>query len=75
MKPELSVIIASYNAETTIKDCLESLVDQIGGHPFEIIVVDSSTDRTPEIVNSQFPQVRFFQFNQRKYCGDARSWC
>lgn len=73
MKPELSVIIASYNAETTIKDCLKSLADQIGGHSFETIVVDSSTDRTPEIVTSHFPQVRFFHFDQRKYCGDARN--
>lgn len=73
MKPKLSVIIASYNAETTIKTCLKSLADQIGGHPFEIIVVDSSTDRTPEIVNRHFSQVRLFHFDQRKYCGDARN--
>jgi glycosyltransferase involved in cell wall biosynthesis len=73
MKPKLSVIIASYNAETTIRACLESLADQIGGHPFEIIVVDSSTDKTSEIVNSHFSQVRFFNFDRRKYCGDARN--
>ena len=73
MKPELSVIIASYNSETTIQACLQSLAGQIGGHPFEIIVVDSSTDKTPEIVNTQFPQVRFYHFNERKYCGDARN--
>jgi len=73
MKPKLSVIIASYNAETTIKVCIESLADQIGEYPFEIIVVDSSTDKTPEIVNRYFPKVRFFHFDQRKYCGDARN--
>lgn len=73
MKPELSLIIASYNAETTIQECLQSLTAQIGGHSFEIIVIDSSADKTPEIVNTHFPQVRLFHFDERKYCGDARN--
>ena len=73
MKPKLSVIIASYNAESTIKACLQSLYHQGEGHSCEIIVVDSSSDKTPEIVATYFPHVRLFHFGERKYCGEARN--
>jgi len=49
MQKEVSVIIAAYNEEDYIGECLESLLRQT--HPsYELIVVDDgSTDRTPEI--------------------------
>lgn len=73
MKPELSVIIASYNAEKTIEACLMSLKDQAEENLYEVIVVDSSTDKTPKIVENGYPDIRLIHFNERKFCGDARN--
>jgi glycosyltransferase involved in cell wall biosynthesis len=70
--PEVSVIITTYQAQKTVSTCLDSLIGQVCDIPFEIIVIDSSTDRTPEIVK-QYPQVRMVHFDSRKYCGDARN--
>lgn len=69
----LSVIIASYNARDTIGTCLRSLERQPDQGVFEIILIDSSTDGTAEIVERDFPRVRIFHFTKRKFCGDARN--
>ena len=47
--PKVSVVVASYNGDRTLKFCLESLTKQ--NYPdYEIILVDDgSTDSTPEI--------------------------
>ena len=73
-KSQLSVIIASYNSEKTIAACLESLENQTTDKSFEIIVVDSSTDSTAELVEKRFPQVRLCRFPERRFCGGARNW-
>lgn len=74
MKPELSVIIASYNSGKLINDCLKSLENQKTDKDFEIIVVDSSTDDTAELIKGKFHKVNLFKFTERKYCGDARNF-
>ena len=73
-KPQLSVIIASYNSEKTIEDCLKSLENQKTDKNFETIVVDSSTDGTNELVEKRFPKVKLYKFAERKFCGDARNF-
>jgi len=73
-KPQLSVIIASYNAERTITACLKSLRNQSTDKSFETIVVDSSTDSTAKIVEERFPEVNLYRFSERKFCGDARNF-
>jgi GT2 family glycosyltransferase len=72
--PDLSVIIAIYNAVDIISDCLHSLMCQQTDKVFEIIVVDSSEDGTAELVRQRFPSVRLYHFHERKYCGDARNF-
>jgi len=71
--PKVSVIIASYNARKTIAGCLASLHKQATEADFEIIVVDSSTDGTADLVENKFPGVTVCRFEERKYCGDARN--
>jgi glycosyltransferase involved in cell wall biosynthesis len=50
---DITVVVIAYNEERNIRDCLDSLVDQLYTKgKFEIIVVDGhSQDRTPNIVN------------------------
>lgn len=69
----VSVIIPSYNSSATIEKCLRSLQNQKTEASFEVIVVDSSTDGTAEIVAQQFPFVSLYAFSQRKYPGAARN--
>jgi glycosyltransferase involved in cell wall biosynthesis len=71
--PRLSVIVASYNSRFTIARCLASLRRQSTGKAFEVIVVDSSTDGTGDMVAEQFPEVKLLRFGERKFPGDARN--
>jgi len=68
----LSVIVPSYNAARTIKACLTSLINQDAKDPYEIIVVDSSEDETPQIISEKFPSVRLIHLNQRTLPKAAR---
>jgi GT2 family glycosyltransferase len=72
MDVRASVIVPSYNAASTIERCLRSLERQEDKR-FEIIVVDSSSDGTAEIVEGGFPAVRLIRAGTRKFPGDARN--
>lgn len=49
--PNISIITATFNASTTVGDCLQSVASQT--HPSEHIIIDgASTDDTLEIVSS-----------------------
>lgn len=50
----ISIIVPSHNSEKTIEGLIRSLLNQDYKGKYEIIVVDSSTDKTPEII-SKFP--------------------
>lgn len=55
--PTISIITVTYNAASTIADCLLSVVSQT--HPVEHIIVDgASTDTTMETVRRISPDVR-----------------
>jgi glycosyltransferase involved in cell wall biosynthesis len=71
--PQLSVVIASYNSRKTIGACLESLRNQKTQRPFEVIVVDSSSDGTADLIAAQFPEVHLVRFASRRYPGTARN--
>jgi glycosyltransferase involved in cell wall biosynthesis len=50
-KPTISVVVPTFNSADTIRDCLESLLNQAIG-PYEVIVVDGgSTDDTAKIAS------------------------
>jgi glycosyltransferase involved in cell wall biosynthesis len=52
MKKVISIVIATYNAEKTIKRCLNSIVSQ-KTDPIELVIVDgASADQTMNIVRS-----------------------
>ena len=57
MKPDVSVIIVSYNSEKDIRGCLESVFNERDHVSPEVMVLDNnSSDRTAAIVREEFPQ-------------------
>jgi glycosyltransferase involved in cell wall biosynthesis len=71
---EASVIIPSYNSEATIEKCLESILGQAFPGEFEVIVVDSSSDKTPDIIRSRYPSVQCHHFDRKTDPGTARNF-
>ena len=69
----ISVIIPSYNSESTIKQCLDSLQNQSYRSGYEIILVDSSIDRTPQIVSSNYSDVKLIHLDKKTDPGTARN--
>lgn len=49
MAPPVSIYVPSFNAERTLRDCLESILDQTVPFDQVIVIDDGSTDRTSEI--------------------------
>ncbi|HXG67627.1 MAG TPA: glycosyltransferase [Blastocatellia bacterium] len=71
--PLVSVIVPCYNSERTIRRCLTAILGQRTSAPFDVTVVDSSTDRTPQIVREEFPAVRLIHLDRRTFAGAARN--
>lgn len=60
-KPELSIVILSYNTKDVIKNCLNSLQEVKGEVDFEIIVSDNgSKDNSVEMLRKDYPEVRVY---------------
>ena len=58
VRPEVSLIIVTWNGKRYAMECLESLRQNTGTVPVEVIVVDNqSTDGTPDEIERQFPNV------------------
>lgn len=72
-EPIVSVIVPCYNSERTIRACLTAILNQRTSVPFEVIVVDSSVDRTPHIVETEFPAARLIHLESRTFAGAARN--
>ncbi|MBI5754859.1 glycosyltransferase family 2 protein [Candidatus Peregrinibacteria bacterium] len=59
--PKISIIIINYNAEKTIGSCLNSVLTQ-SWHKKEIIIIDNaSTDRSLEILKTNFSSVKIIK--------------
>ena len=70
--PKVSIVVASYNADHTLKACLESL-GKLNYPDYEIVLVDDgSTDTTPQMAR-QFPRVRYFRHDQNRGLSAARN--
>ena len=70
---DLSIIIACYNSEKYIKNCLDSCLNQKTSYKFEIIVVDDgSTDNTKNICKQYQNKIKLISINNNKQ-GYARN--
>ena len=72
-EPIVSVIVPCYNSERTIHACLDALLAQRTQIVYEIVVVDSSTDDTRQIVEQEYPSVRLIHLEKRTFAGAARN--
>jgi GT2 family glycosyltransferase len=72
-QPLVTVIVPCYQSERTIRQCLDAIISQQTSVKFDVIVVDSSSDQTPEIVTREFPSTRLIHLNQRTFAGAARN--
>ncbi len=72
---DISVVVPSYNSFLTIEQTLRHLLEQNGGRPKEIVVVDSSDDpKTPEILARFEGQgVILHRLAQKTMPGNARN--
>ena len=70
--PKVSVVVASYNGERTLKACLDSL-QRLNYPDYEVILVDDgSTDATPQIALAH-PGVRYFRHEKNLGLSVARN--
>jgi GT2 family glycosyltransferase len=54
--PSVSIVLVSWNSRVDLIPCLRTLFESPLSVPFEVIVVDNnSSDKTPEIVEREFP--------------------
>ena len=69
---KVSVIVRSQNEQDWISRCLHEIFNQ-KFEEFEVLLIDNnSTDRTRDIVKKNFPNVKIYKFNPKKYFpGDA----
>lgn len=67
------MIIPSYNSELTIEKCLDSILSQSFSGDYEIILVDSSNDNTPQIVSAAYDRVKLFHLEEKTDPGRARN--
>lgn len=59
---ELSIVIVNWNSADYVHRCLQSIRHNSPAFSYEIVVVDSgSFDRCGEMLNREFPEVRFVQ--------------
>lgn len=72
-EPLVTIIVPCYNSERTIRQCLQSIVNQQTSVKYDVILVDSSSDQTPHIVEHEFPSVRLIHLKQRALAGAARN--
>ncbi|MFQ5721354.1 MAG: glycosyltransferase [Candidatus Aminicenantales bacterium] len=69
----ISIIIPAYQASETILRTLDSLYHQDYSGPKEIIVVNSSQDKTKDIIQPRFPEVDVIQLKKRVFTGEAKN--
>lgn len=70
--PEISVIIPSYNRASSVTKAIDSVLRQ-SCTASEIIVVDSSTDDTPEVLKSYGSRIRYL-YQERAGISAARNY-
>jgi GT2 family glycosyltransferase len=73
-RPDISIIIVSYNTAPLTLRCLESIKRHCADTPHEVIVVDNaSTDDTVDQVKTRFPEVALIANDHNRGFGPANN--
>jgi GT2 family glycosyltransferase len=70
--PRVSVVVASYNGERTLKACLDSL-ERLNYPDYEVILVDDGSADTTRQIASAHPNVRYFRHEKNLGLSVARN--
>jgi GT2 family glycosyltransferase len=71
-KPDISIIITSYNTSDILKSCIKSIYKSIDAITYEIICVDdNSDDGSADMVRNNFPEVQLIK--NKENLGYAKS--
>ena len=71
-RPDISVVIPSWNTLGLTRDCLNSLVRQDHGCRLEVVVVDNgSHDGSPDMIEREFPEVVLIRNERNEYFSKA----
>ena len=61
-QPDVSVIIVSFNTRDLLRECLHTLLAEVGSVRYELIVVDNaSRDGSADMIAAEFPAVRLIR--------------
>ena len=72
---KLSIIIINWNSALFLRKCLASVYLNAPSVSFEVLVVDNASyDGCAEMVQSEFPEVRFFQSEENLGFGRANNF-
>lgn len=69
---KFSVIIASVNGLPSIAECLTALDKSRNGFDVEIVVVDSTDERTADYIENSFPHVKLIKLPERRGIPEMR---
>src|ERR1035438_5731829 len=70
--PRVSVVVATYNGERTLKACLDSL-ERLNYPNYEVILVDDGSDDTTRQIAFAHPNVRYFRHEKNLGLSVARN--
>jgi len=71
---DLSIIIVNYKSEEFLRNCLKSILRNISGCSFEIIVIDNEANgKAKEMIEKQFPKVKILENKENLGFGKANN--
>ena len=66
-RPDVSIVIVSYNVRDLLRDCLASLQRELRRVKAEVFVVDNaSSDRSADMVTKEYPWVRLIRSSRNR---------
>jgi glycosyltransferase involved in cell wall biosynthesis len=70
---KISVVVSAFEPAGTIVPCVKAVLDGDYPGPFEVTVVDGTTDDIAHVVPDLFPDVRLCRADKRLFPGEARN--